>query len=60
MSGFLVHSVGVNFIASLGPDYAKFISKYGIQYDYNIIAWLIARKPPLKLIFKVELQSKAE
>ena len=31
MSDFPVKSVGINFIASLGPDYAKFILEYGIQ-----------------------------
>lgn len=49
MSDFLVNSVGVNFIASLGPDYAKFISEYGIQYDCNITAWLIASKTSSKI-----------
>lgn len=44
MSDFPVKSVGINFIASLGPDYAKFMLEYGIQHDYNIIAWLIASK----------------
>lgn len=49
MSYFLVNSVGVNFIAFLGSYYAKFISEYGIQYDYNIIAWLIASKTAFKI-----------
>lgn len=49
MSDFLVNSVGVNFIASLGPDYAKLISEYGIKYDYNIIAWLTASKTYSKI-----------
>ena len=49
MSGFPVKSVGINFIASLGLDYAKFILEYGIQHDYNIIAWLIASKTSSKI-----------
>lgn len=49
MSDSLVHSVGVNFTASLGPYYAKFVSEYGIQYDYNIIARLIASKTSSKI-----------
>lgn len=49
MSDFLVNLVGVNFIASLGPDYAKFISEDRIRYDYNIIAWLIASKTSSKI-----------
>lgn len=41
--------MGVNFIASLGPDYAKFISEYGIQYEYNIITQLIESKTSSKI-----------
>ena len=49
MSGFPVKSVGINFIASLGLDYVKFILEYGIQHDYNIITWLIASKTSSKI-----------
>lgn len=41
--------MGVNFIASLGLDYAKFISEYGVQYEYNIITQLIASKTSSKI-----------
>lgn len=60
MSDFLLNSVGVKFIASLSSDYTKFISEYGIQYDYHIITWLIACKTSSKINIKVEFQSKAE